>query len=160
VNGLDPDGIVWIRTLLKALAAEGRTVFVSSHHMSEMAMTAEHLIVIGRGRLIADTTVADVIATTAGNTVRVRSTDVPALAALVRASGVTATVGEDGALTVSGLSSDEVGIRAAAAGLTLLELTAQKPTLEEAFMDLTRDAVEYHGHPTTDEPTLSAGVPG
>ena len=146
VNGLDPDGIRWIRTLLKSLAAEGRTVFVSSHLMSEMAQTAEHLIVIGRGRLIADTTVADVIATAAGNSVRVRTPDVPALVALVRAEGVVATVGDDGAVTVSGLTTDEIGIRAADAGVTLLELTAQKPTLEEAFMDLTRDAVEYHGH--------------
>jgi len=150
VNGLDPDGIRWIRNLLKSLAAEGRTVFVSSHLMSEMAQTAEHLIVVGRGKLIADTSVAEFIARSSGNRVRVRTTDPRALANLLATDGVTVeTAGED-ALDVSGLSTDEVGRAAGSAGITLLELSAQQTSLEEAFMDLTRDAVEYHGSTTTE----------
>jgi len=150
VNGLDPDGIRWIRNLLKSLAAEGRTVFVSSHLMSEMAQTAEHLIVVGRGKLIADTSVAEFIARSSGNRVRVRTTDPLALANLLATDGVTVeTAGED-ALDVSGLSTDQVGRAAGSAGITLLELSAQQTSLEEAFMDLTRDAVEYHGSTTTE----------
>jgi ABC-2 type transport system ATP-binding protein len=150
VNGLDPDGIRWIRNLLKSLAAEGRTVFVSSHLMSEMAQTAEHLIVVGRGKLIADTSVSEFIARSSGNRVRVRTTDPRALANLLATDGVTvATAGED-ALDVSGLSTDAVGRAAGSAGITLLELSAQQTSLEEAFMDLTRDAVEYLGSTTTE----------
>ena len=150
VNGLDPDGIRWIRNLLKSLAAEGRTVFVSSHLMSEMAQTAEHLIVVGRGKLIADTSVAEFIARSSGNRVRVRTTDPLALTNLLATDGVTVeTAGED-ALDVSGLSTDQVGRAAGSAGITLLELSAQQTSLEEAFMDLTRDAVEYHGSTTTE----------
>ncbi len=151
VNGLDPDGIRWIRNLLKQLAAEGRTVFVSSHLMSEMAQTAEHIIVIGRGRLIADTTVGDIIARASGQAVRVRTTDVPRLVSVVDGPNVTSAVDDSGVVTVHGLTTDEIGIRAAQHGLTLLELTAQSVTLEDAFMDLTKDSVEYHGHTTADE---------
>jgi ABC-2 type transport system ATP-binding protein len=143
VNGLDTEGIRWIRSLLQGLAAEGRTVFVSSHLMSEMALTATHLIVIGKGRLLADTGVEAFIATAASGAVRVRSTDPAALAALLRAREVTVSAAGDGALTVSGLSTDEVGMAAGAAGITLLELTAQQASLEEAFVDMTRDAVEF-----------------
>ena len=143
VNGLDPEGIRWIRTLLQGLAADGKTVFVSSHLMNEMALTAQHLIVIGRGRLIADTGVEEFIAGAARNLVRVRSTDPDALAALLRSPDVTVSRTEDGAINVSGLSTDQIGTTAGAAGITLLELTAQQASLEEAFMDLTRDAVEY-----------------
>jgi len=145
VNGLDPDGIRWIRNLLKSLAAEGRTVFVSSHLMSEMAQTADHLIVVGRGRLIADTSVQEFIARSSGNRVRVRSTDPAALAAALAGPDVTVTPAGGDALDVIGLSTDQVGVAAGRAGITLLELTAQQSSLEEAFMDLTRDAVEYHG---------------
>ena len=143
VNGLDTEGIRWIRSLLQGLAADGKTVFVSSHLMNEMALTAQHLIVIGRGRLIADTGVEEFIAGAARNLVRVRSTDPDALAALLRSPDVTVSRAEDGAINVAGLSTDQVGTIAGAAGITLLELTAQQASLEEAFMDLTRDAVEY-----------------
>jgi ABC-2 type transport system ATP-binding protein len=147
VNGLDTEGIRWIRSLLRGLAAEGRTVFVSSHLMGEMAMTAQHLIVIGRGRLIADTGMEEFIAG-APSVVRVRSTDPDALAARLRSREVAVSPAGDGALAVSGLSTDQVGRVAGAAGITLLELTAQEASLEEAFMDLTRDAVEFRA-PTT-----------
>jgi ABC-2 type transport system ATP-binding protein len=143
VNGLDSEGIRWIRSLLQGLAAEGRTVFVSSHLMGEMALTATHLIVIGRGRLIADTGMEEFIAAAAPAVVRVRSTDPGALAALLRSRDVAVADAGDGALTVSGTSTDEVGRAAGAAGITLLELTARQASLEEAFVDMTRDAVEF-----------------
>jgi ABC-2 type transport system ATP-binding protein len=150
VNGLDTEGIRWIRSLLRGLAAEGRTVFVSSHLMSEMALTAEHLIVIGRGRLIADAGVEEFIAGTARDTVRVRTTDSDGLSILLRAPDVTVACDQDGVLTVSGLTTDRVGTIAGAAGITLLELTAQQASLEEAFIDMTSDAVEYRA-PTADQ---------
>jgi len=143
VNGLDTEGIRWIRSLLQGLAAEGRTVFVSSHLMSEMAMTAQHLIVIGRGRLIADAGTEELIAQAAPGVVRVRTTDPQALADLLRSPDVAVSRDGDGALAVSGLSTDQVGRAAGAAGITLLELTAQQASLEEAFVDMTRDAVEF-----------------
>jgi ABC-2 type transport system ATP-binding protein len=143
VNGLDTEGIRWIRSLLKDLAAEGRTVFVSSHLMSEMALTAQHLIVIGRGRLIADTGMREFIDAAAPGAVRVRSTDPAALAALLRSRDAAVTAAADGALAVTGLSTDQVGRLAGTAGITLLELAAEQPSLEEAFIDLTRDAVEF-----------------
>jgi ABC-2 type transport system ATP-binding protein len=151
VNGLDPEGIRWIRSLLQGLAAEGRTVFVSSHLMSEIALTARRLIVIGRGKLIADAGVQEFIAGAAGNSVRVRSTRPDALAALLRSPDVTVSRTGDGALDVSGMSTDQIGTIAGAAGITLLELAAQQASLEEAFMDLTRDAVEYRAPTTTGE---------
>jgi ABC-2 type transport system ATP-binding protein len=149
VNGLDPDGIRWIRNLLKSLAAEGRTVFVSSHLMSEMAQTAEHLIVVGRGKLIADTSVQEFIASSSGNRVRVRTTDPHALATALAGPNVTVESAGGDALEVSGLSTDQIGLAAGGAGITLLELSAQQTSLEEAFMDLTKDAVEYHRATTT-----------
>ncbi len=149
LNGLDTQGIRWVRSLLGELAAEGRTVFVSSHLMSEMALTATHLIVIGRGRLIADTGVEEFVARAGGGVVRVRSTDPEALAARLRSPKVAVSAAGDGALTVSGLSTEEVGRAAGAAGITLLELTAQQASLEEAFMTVTRDAVEFPAPPTT-----------
>jgi ABC-2 type transport system ATP-binding protein len=145
LNGLDTEGIRWVRAMLRGLAAEGRTVFVSSHLMSEMAQTAEHLIVLGRGRLIADTGVAEFIAAAAPNLVRVRTTDPAGLAAMLRAPDVTVSHLDDGALTVTGLTTDQVGTAAGQAGITLLELTAQQASLEEAFIDMTRDAVEFRG---------------
>ena len=151
VNGLDPDGIRWVRNLLKSLAAEGRTVFVSSHLMSEMAQTAQHLIVIGRGRLIADTSVDEFIAGSSRNLVRVRTTDPHALAVVLKGPDVTVVAAQGDALEVSGLSTDQIGLAAGGAGITLLELSAQQTSLEEAFMDLTKDAVEYHGATTNDE---------
>jgi ABC-2 type transport system ATP-binding protein len=151
VNGLDTEGIRWIRSLLQGLAAEGRTVFVSSHLMSEMAMTAQHLIVIGRGRLIADTGMEELVARAAPGVVRVRSTDPASLAALLRSRDGAVAEAEDGGLAVSGLTTDEVGRLAGAAGITLLELTAQQASLEEAFVDLTRDAVEFRAPVTGGE---------
>jgi ABC-2 type transport system ATP-binding protein len=149
VNGLDPEGILWIRNLLKQLASEGRTVFVSSHLMSEMALTAEHLIVIGRGRLIADTSVEEFIRSASRNVVRVRSPHAEKLRELLVGPDVTVTGGEPGTLEVTGLDSDRIGTVAAENSLTLFELAPQKASLEEAFMELTRDAVEYHAGTTT-----------
>src|SRR3954465_11643359 len=143
VNGLDPEGVRWIRHLLRSLATEGRTVFVSSHLMSEMALTADHLIVVGRGRLIADASMADFIAGASRNLVRVRSLDNAALAAHLASPDVTITPLEAGAMEVVGLTTDQIGTAAFAAGLTLLELAGQQASLEEAFMDMTHDAVEY-----------------
>jgi ABC-2 type transport system ATP-binding protein len=143
VNGLDPEGIQWIRNLLKGLAAEGRTVFVSSHLMSEMALTADHLIVIGRGRLIADTSVEEFIAGASKQLVRVRSPQADLLRGLLAGSGVTMRGLEDGALEVQGLGAERIGDLASANGVTIHELTPQQASLEEAFMDLTREDVEY-----------------
>ncbi|MDT0463638.1 ABC transporter ATP-binding protein [Streptomyces gibsoniae] len=143
VNGLDPEGIVWIRTLLKKLAAEGRTVLVSSHLMSEMALTAEHLIVIGRGRLIADTSVTEFVARAAGDVVRVRTDEVGRLASLLAGPDVSIVSEEPGVLQVTGLAGERIGRIAADNGIALAELTPQRASLEEAFMELTRDAVEY-----------------
>ena len=149
VNGLDTEGIRWVRSLLRGLAAEGRTVFVSSHLMSEMAMTAQHLIVIGRGRLIADSGMDEFVARAGRAVVLVRSTDPGSLAARLRSPEVTVSPAGEGALTVSGLSTDQVGRVAGAAGITLLELTAQEASLEDAFMTATRDAVEFRAPATT-----------
>jgi ABC-2 type transport system ATP-binding protein len=143
VNGLDPEGIHWIRTLLRRLAGEGRTIFVSSHLMSEMALTAEHLIVVGRGRVLADCSTTDFIAQAAPAVVRVRSPQATRLRELLAAEGVTIGSEEPGVLEVSGLSTDAIGDRAAAEGLTLHELASRHASLEDAFMELTRDAVEY-----------------
>ena len=159
VNGLDPDGIRWIRNLLKSLAAEGRTVFVSSHLMSEMAQTAEHLIVVGRGKLIADTSVQDFIASSSGNRVRVRTTNPAGLAEILAGPDVGIDADGGDALEVSGLTTDQIGLAAGRAGITLLELSAMQTSLEEAFMDLTTDAVEYHGVTTNDGGSVqSAGA--
>jgi ABC-2 type transport system ATP-binding protein len=149
LNGLDTEGIRWVRSLLADLAAEGRTVFVSSHLMNEMAMTAQHLIVIGRGRLIADSGMDEFVARAGRAVVLVRSTDPGSLAARLRSPEVTVSPAGEGALTVSGLSTDQVGRVAGAAGITLLELTAQEASLEDAFMTATRDAVEFRAPATT-----------
>jgi ABC-2 type transport system ATP-binding protein len=143
VNGLDPEGILWIRNLLKNLAAEGRTVLLSSHLMSEMALTAENLIVIGRGRLIADTSVAEFIEGAAGSTVRVRTDDADGLMRQLAGPDVTVASLGGGVLEVSGLTSDRIGRIAADHAIALAELTPQQASLEEAFMELTRDSVEF-----------------
>ena len=148
VNGLDPEGILWIRTLLKRLAAEGRAVFVSSHLMSEMALTAEHLVVIGRGRLIADQTVAEIVARSSGQTVRVRSPRADELTAALTAAGACVEPADDGALVVSGMEAANIGDLAAARGLPLHELYSQSGSLEEAFMALTRSSVEFRADET------------
>ena len=156
LNGLDTEGIRWVRSLLRSLAAEGRTVFVSSHLMNEMSVTAEHVIVIGRGRLIADTSTADFIARASRSTVRVRATDPDALAAVLRGPDVTVSPGPDGELTITGLSTDQVGTAARAAGITVLELVTQQASLEEAFTAMTRDAVEYRAPATESAATEGA----
>jgi ABC-2 type transport system ATP-binding protein len=143
VNGLDPEGIHWMRNLLRALAAEGRAVFVSSHLMSEMAQTADHLIVIGRGKLIADTSTAEFVRRASGSVVRVRSPQAARLAALLSAPGRALTVVEPGLLEISGATRESVGETAAANGIVLHELTLVQASLEEAFMELTRDDVEF-----------------
>jgi ABC-2 type transport system ATP-binding protein len=149
VNGLDPDGILWIRTLLKELAAEGRTVFLSSHLMSEMEQTAEHLIVIGRGRIIADTSMTDFIAASSSNHVRVVSPHATSLRNLLVDDGVSITSVEPGMLDIEGVPAARVGEVAAEHCLTLHELTTVEASLEQAFMELTRDSVEFHGATAT-----------
>ena len=144
-NGLDPEGILWIRNLLKGLAAEGRTVFLSSHLMAEIALTAEHLIVIGRGRMIADTSVAEVVAQASHDrAVRVRTPQGEQLRELVAPSASAIDASAPGLLEIHGMSSEAIGEAAASAGIVLYELTPQKASLEEAFMRLIGDAVEYH----------------
>jgi ABC-2 type transport system ATP-binding protein len=151
VNGLDPEGIQWVRKLLRKLAGEGRTVFVSSHLMSEMAMTAEHLIVIGRGRLIADTSVDEFVQRASKHSVRVRSPEVERLVELISGPDVTTDAVEPSVVEVRGLSSEQVGTIAAENGIVLYELTSQRASLEEAFMELTRDSLEFHTDPVEAE---------
>ncbi len=143
VNGLDPEGILWIRNLLKWLAGEGRTIFVSSHLMSEMALTASHLIVIGRGRLIADVGVDELIRMGSHNRVKVRTTEVARLGQMLAGDGVILTATETDTLEVTGLDSTQIGLVAARSGIALIELTPLQASLEEAFMDITRDTVEF-----------------
>jgi ABC-2 type transport system ATP-binding protein len=143
VNGLDPEGIHWIRHLLKDLAREGRTVFVSSHLMSEMALTAEHLIVVGRGRVIADTTTEAFLEQASGNVVLVRTPQADELRGHVLSADVTVIALEPGLIEVHGLTAQKIGEAAARHGIVLHELTPQQASLEEAFMDLTRDDVEF-----------------
>jgi ABC-2 type transport system ATP-binding protein len=143
-NGLDPEGILWIRNLLKGLAAEGRTVFLSSHLMSEIAVTAEHLVVIGRGRLIADTSVAEIVAQASeGSVVRVRTPAATALRDVLVGRGAGVSSAERGALDVRGLPAERIGELALEHAIALHELTPQTASLEDAFMRLTGDAVEY-----------------
>jgi ABC-2 type transport system ATP-binding protein len=162
VNGLDPEGIRWIRNLLRNLADEGRTVFVSSHLMSEMSLMADQLIVVGRGRLIADTTVEDFIRQASSDTVRVRTPEPQRLALVLAADGVTVVSGNEKAvLEVQGLRPDQIGDMAAENGIALHELTPEQASLEEAFMRLTHDAVEYHASaqlPTEDDARIGAAA--
>jgi ABC-2 type transport system ATP-binding protein len=143
-NGLDPEGILWIRNLLKALAAEGRTVFLSSHLMSEIALTAEHLVIVGRGRLIADTTVDEVVRhASADGAVRVRTPQAGALRDTLAGDGVVLTSTDEDVVEVRGLPSERIGELAARDGIVLHELTPLRASLEDAYMNLTGDAVEY-----------------
>src|SRR5487761_326160 len=159
VNGLDPEGILWIRNLMKALAAEGRTVFVSSHLMSEMENTAQNLIVIGRGKLLADCTMEEFIARSSGQSVRVRTPQAEQLAKAVVAAGGTAGLSgdENGSLTVQGLNAARVGDVAYDAGVRLHELTVVRASLEAAFMELTEDSVEYHADVSAAVTAAAAG---
>ncbi|WP_067464860.1 ATP-binding cassette domain-containing protein [Actinomadura macra] len=143
VNGLDPDGVLWVRRLMRSLAAEGRTVFVSSHLMSEMQLTADQLVVIGKGRLIADAPVAEVIAGSSRNAVRVRSPRSRELVARLEAEGAEVRRAGEDALMVAGLPMERVGLIAYQGGAPLLELSAVAASLEEAYMELTGASVEY-----------------
>jgi ABC-2 type transport system ATP-binding protein len=145
INGLDPEGIRWVRNLLKGLAEEGRTVFVSSHLMSEMALTADHLVVIGRGAMIAEMPVSEFIAQSSQHFVRVRGPHVDSLVPALQGAGATVTGDEDGGLSVVGLDASAVGDLAGAFQVVLHELSPQSASLEEAFMELTHDSVEYRG---------------
>ena len=151
INGLDPEGILWVRNLLKGLAAEGRTVFVSSHLMSEMSQTAEHLIVIGRGELIADVDEADFVAMASTNVVLVRSPQASELRDLLIGPDVSVSSLEAGLLEVHGLSAEQIGDVAFEHQLRLHGLAVQEASLEEAFMEMTRDSVEFHAHTTNEQ---------
>jgi ABC-2 type transport system ATP-binding protein len=159
VNGLDPEGILWVRNLLRHLASEGRTVFVSSHLMSEMALTADHVVVIGRGRLIADQEVADLVAQSSTHVVKVRTPDADRFAPVLRTAGATVSPEQDGALSVKGLGAEAVGDLAAEHRVRLHELTPVRASLEEAFMDLTRESIEFRGDPTQWHPQSAESAP-
>jgi ABC-2 type transport system ATP-binding protein len=145
VNGLDPDGITWIRRLTRELADEGRTVFISSHLMSEMELTADHLVIVGHGRVLADTPMAEFIATTSGDRVDVATPDAARLATVLAGPGVTITSGEPGSLGVRGVPARTIGELAAANGLVLHQLATRRRSLEDAFMTLTNETVDFHG---------------
>jgi len=145
INGLDPEGILWVRNLLKSLAAEGRTIFVSSHLMSEMALTATNLVVIGRGSLIADTTVQDFIDSNTDATVLVRSPDAGRLSGLLVEAGASVVTRDDGGLLVTRATPADIGEMAHSAGIALHELSPQQASLEDVFMEMTSDAVDFHG---------------
>ncbi len=157
VNGLDPEGILWIRNLMKALAAEGRTVFVSSHLMSEMENTADHLIVIGRGKLIAATSMKEFVAGASGASVRVRTPSADQLVRAVTAKGATTSTDEDGAIEVRGMSAEQVGDLAFGEGIRLHELATVRASLEEAYMEVTADSVEYHADTPGQQSTTTIG---
>jgi ABC-2 type transport system ATP-binding protein len=144
INGLDPEGILWIRNLMKSLASEGRTVFLSSHLMSEMAQTADHLLVIGRGRLIADASTDEFVNRHTAPSVRVRAIQQADLAEALTQRGALIECGTDGAMVVTGLDSAAIGGTASAQDITLIELAPLGSSLEEAYFDLTRDETEFH----------------
>ncbi|TFB51762.1 ABC transporter ATP-binding protein [Cryobacterium tagatosivorans] len=156
INGLDPEGVQWVRRLVRHFAAEGRTVLLSSHLMSEMALTADHLIVLGRGRVIADAPVADIIGSATRSTVRVRSPYSGRLATLLARPDVTVTPTGPDVLEIVGITAADIGEQAAGAGIALHELTPLSASLEEAYMTLTQDEVEYRsmGSPDSDAPEL------
>ena len=157
VNGLDPEGILWIRNHMKALAAEGRTIFVSSHLMSEMENTADHLLVIGRGRLIADCTIEEFIAANSQRTVRVRTPQPDLLAKLVATAGAGVREGGDGSIVISGLDPDQVGDLAYDNQVRLHELSPVHASLEQAFMELTAGSVQFHAG-VPEQPVLAGEV--
>ena len=140
VNGLDPDGVLWVRTLIRELAADGRTVLVSSHLMSETAVTADHLVIVGGGRLLADTTVDDLIARVELGEVTVRTPDAGRLGRVLAGLGGRVTSAAEGLLTVTGVRAEEIGAVAAGESLVLHELTPRRASLEQAYMELTREA--------------------
>jgi ABC-2 type transport system ATP-binding protein len=158
VNGLDPEGVQWVRHLVRHLAAEGRTIMLSSHLMSEMAVTADHLIVLGRGRVIADAPVAELIGAATRKTVRVRTPYAPELAALFQSADITVTRTEADLLEIVGVTAADIGNQAARAGIALHELTPISASLEEAYMALTQNDVEYRTGGTPDDPAAEHSV--
>ncbi len=160
VNGLDPEGILWVRNLLKSLAGEGRTVFVSSHLMSEVAITASELIVVGRGRLIASGSVQDVIRGATAGVVLVRTNEAERLTSLLATTTQHIQRLAPDTLQVSGMDSAAIGVIAAREQIPLIELTPQQATLEQAFMEITRDSVEFHGRPASNTDTEPAAAGG
>jgi ABC-2 type transport system ATP-binding protein len=146
VNGLDPDGIMWIRNLLRELAAEGRTIFLSSHLMSEMELTADHLIIIGKGRILADTSMSAFIASSSKNLVRVTSPQAPRLAEILSTNGAEVLSSSSSELELQNVTSAMVGDLALANQIALHQLTDVAPSLEEAFMEVSESAVAFHGH--------------
>jgi len=165
VNGLDPEGVMWVRNLVRHLASEGRTVFLSSHLMSEMAQTADHVIVLGRGKVIADSPIQELIARASHGVVSVRSPQADRLADLLRRSGATVHSAEADVLEVVGSTSEEIGAAAGGAGIVLHQLTTLQSSLEDAYLQLTADSVEYHsgafdGPSPTHDPTAGrTGTP-
>ena len=157
VNGLDPDGIRWVRNLLKGLAREGRTVFVSSHLMSEMALTADEVVIIGKGQLISQTSIEDLLSQSTDNFVRVRSPEAAKLKTALEHDGATVVLEDDGSLSVRGANEVAIGEMAAKIPVVLHELAPQLASLEEAFMELTEDSIEYRGT-TNDGLTNSTGA--
>jgi ABC-2 type transport system ATP-binding protein len=155
INGLDPEGILWVRHLLRSLADEGRTVLVSSHLMSEMALTADQLIIIGRGRLLATGSVASFIDSTSGHHVHALTPDAGALGDLLRQQGATVSADGPEGLSITGIESREVGIVAAGAGLTLYELSTQRASLEDAFMELTHEHADFHASESNQDVSAS-----
>jgi len=153
VNGLDPEGVIWVRRLARTLATEGRTVLLSSHLMSEMAQTAEHLIVLGRGRVLADAPVSEILAKASGDSVLVRASDADRLGALLAAQGAGVTSAETDLLSVTRVAAARIAEIAAGAGVIVYELTPVTRSLEEAYMELTRDEVEYTTSQTPSEGT-------
>jgi ABC-2 type transport system ATP-binding protein len=147
-NGMDPEGIVWMRGYLRALAAQGRAVLVSSHLMSELQDAADHLIVAGRGKIIADTSVAELIAAASGDRVTLRTSAAPAAMTVLTRIGATVAVTGSDTLSVTGLAADQVVARLSEAGVGFSEISAHRATLEEAYMELTRDAVEFRASVT------------
>jgi ABC-2 type transport system ATP-binding protein len=160
VNGLDPDGIVWVRTLLRSLANEGRTVFVSSHLMAEMALTADHVIVIGRGRLLAESSIDQLVTASEQNFVLVRSPKKAELAELIAANGGSSTPGSDGSLAVSGMLAATIGDLAEVHRIAIHELAPQEASLEDVYMKLTHDSVQYRSGASTEAtPAVSPATP-
>ncbi|HEY8721161.1 ABC transporter ATP-binding protein [Pengzhenrongella sp.] len=165
VNGLDPEGVLWVRNLVRYLASEGRTVFLSSHLMSEMAVTADHIIVLGRGRIIADASVADIVGRAGGTTVKVRTPQATKLTELLAGPGVTVTSTAPESLEIAGSTTEAIAEAAAAGGIPLYELTPVTGSLEDAYMSLTQDSVEYRSttnalhpdHAGADAPKIPEG---
>ena len=157
VNGLDPEGVLWVRNLAKHLAGQGKTVFLSSHLMSEMAQTADHLIVIGRGQIIADAPIATILAGAQQAKIRVRTADVTRLSQLLSGTGVQVDCRENETLEVTGVDSRQIARIALENQVLVYELTPLTTTLEDAYFDLTKDAVEYHSH-ELDEPGMTPAV--